>query len=96
MALLCHFLADRGVAYEASRRFVTLSADDAVDLVVDLQIWAFHHDLPDDDRHSDSLAATQRRVGTAVLDAIETATGVKPPTVTPTPAVGEFEGEAVR
>ncbi|MGH1504915.1 MAG: hypothetical protein ACRBI6_15270 [Acidimicrobiales bacterium] len=96
VALLCHFLSDRGVAYETSRRFVTLSADAAVDLVGDLEIWAFHHDLPDDDRHSDSLAATQRRVGSAVLQAIETATGVTPLPVSSSPTVGEFEGEAVR
>ncbi len=99
VALLCHFLADRGVAFEASRRFVTVAADDAVRLVPHLEIWAFHHDLPDDDRHSDSLAATQRRVGTVVLDAIETATGVTrttPSTVRPNAPVAEFEGEAAR
>lgn len=75
VALLCYFLSFHGVTYEASRRFVSVPADDAVALVPEIEIWAFDHDLPDDDRHSDSLAATQRRLGGVVLDAIEATTG---------------------
>lgn len=70
VALLCHFLTEKEVDFEQSRRFVSVRAEHASQLETAVEAWAFSQDLPDDDRHTDSLASTLREIGHAVLSAI--------------------------
>lgn len=69
-ALLKHFLTDHAFAFEESRRFISIPADEATRLAAAIEIWAFHPELPDDDRHVDTLAAILRDLGHQVLNAI--------------------------
>lgn len=70
VALLTHFLNEREIPFESSRRFVSVRAEHANKLERAVEAWAFTQDLPEDDRQYDSLAATLRDIGHAVLGAI--------------------------
>ncbi len=73
VALLRHFLTEHGFQHEESKRFVSVRGADAERLLLAIDIWAFDQDLPDDERHLDSLAATLREIGHAVLNAVQSA-----------------------
>ncbi len=70
VALFTNFLTERDITYEESRRFVSIPSSHADDLAQAIDAWAFVHDLPDDDRHHDSLASTLREIGNTVVAAI--------------------------
>jgi hypothetical protein len=86
VALLRHFLTERQFAFEESRRFVSIRAEDAARLASAIELWAFHHDLPDDDRHLDTLQSTLREIGDAVLTALHVAHHSALPRVVAPPA----------
>lgn len=71
VALFRHFLIERGLQFEESRRFVSVLVADAEQIETAITPWAFQHDMPEDPRVHDSLAHTLRRIGTHVVDAIE-------------------------
>lgn len=70
VALLTNFLTERDIEFEQSRRFVSVPAHYSEQLEEAIEVWAFTQDLPEDDRHHDSLAATLRHIGNAVLNAV--------------------------
>ncbi len=70
VALLTHFLNEREIPFESSRRFMSVRSEYAEQLEQAVEAWAFTHDLPEDDRQLDSLAGTLRDIGHAVLGAI--------------------------
>ncbi|MEZ5375255.1 MAG: hypothetical protein R2733_02015 [Acidimicrobiales bacterium] len=73
-ALMRAFLADQGFAYEESRRFVSIRVSDAAAIESAITIWAYHHDLPEDHRHLDTLMSTLKEIGDATIAAIHAAT----------------------
>ena len=70
VALFTNFLTERGIDYEESRRFVSIPSADVDQLLGSIDAWAFVHDLPEDDRHHDSLASTLREIGNTVIAAV--------------------------
>ena len=76
VALLCHFLTEREIPHEESRRFVSVPTSHADELARAIEGWAFVHELPEDDRHHDSLAATLRDIGNTVLNALHGTRGL--------------------
>lgn len=76
VALLKHFLTEHGFGFEESRRFISVPAAESARLAHAIDVWAFHQDLPDDDRHIDTLSATLRDLGHRVMGAIYSRTAV--------------------
>lgn len=74
VALFTNFLTERGISFEESRRFVSIRTSDADELLGSIDAWAFVHDLPEDDRHHDSLASTLREIGNTVIAAVHGST----------------------
>jgi hypothetical protein len=72
-ALLRHFLFDNGFEFEESRRFFSVPQRHAGRLEQAIRVWAFRQDLPDDERHLDTLPSTLREIGQVTLDAIAAA-----------------------
>lgn len=72
-ALLRTFLRERGFEFDESRRFVSIRMADADAVEAAIRSWAYRQDLPDDDRHLDTLTATLNEVGDAALAAIRAA-----------------------
>jgi hypothetical protein len=70
VALLKHFLGENDFAFEESRRFISVFAEDAPRLSSCIEIWAFHPEPLNDDRHLDSLAGTLRELGHRVLNSV--------------------------
>ncbi len=69
-ALLRHFLLDNDFEFEESRRFFSLPQRQAARLEQAMLVWAFRQDLPEDERHLDTLPSTLRAIGQATLDGI--------------------------
>lgn len=83
-ALLRHFLLEHDFEFEESRRFISVQAEESRRLAETVNLWAFHQDLPDDDRHIDTLSATLREIGDCVLSAVHVAhNSILPRTVAP-------------
>ncbi len=76
VALLKHFLTENQFGFEESRRFISVPASEAERLAKAIEIWAFHQDLPDDDRHVDTLGRTLRDLGHRVMGAIYSRTSM--------------------
>lgn len=91
VALLAHFLAENDFEYEESRRFVSLRSDELERLEQSITVWAFTQEMPDDDRHHDSLATTLREIGHAVLNAIHGSANSALPRAVATGASSEAE-----
>ncbi len=73
-ALLRAFLADHRFEFEESRRFLSIRHRDAAAIESALSIWAYHHDLPEDHRHLDTLMSTLKEIGDVTIGAIRAAT----------------------
>ena len=82
-ALLRSFLTERHFTFEESRRFISVPASSATAIAQAISIWAFHQELPDDDRHLDTLSSTLRDIGTATLDALHRGAGTPYPRTIP-------------
>ena len=72
-ALLTHFLKENGFRFEQSRRFFSVPASEADRLAERVNLWAFHHEMPEDTRVVSSLDATLTALGEVVLLAIAAA-----------------------
>ncbi len=70
IALLTAFLADQGMEFEQSRRFISIPSKYAEDLVERINLWGIKNGLLNDERHADSLRNAQREIATAVMSAI--------------------------
>ncbi len=73
-ALLRAFLAHRGFEFEESRRFLSFRVVDAAAIESAMLIWAYHHDLPEDPRHLDTLMSTLEAIGDETIAAIHAIT----------------------
>jgi hypothetical protein len=87
VALLRHFLTEHGFEFEESHRFVSVRGEHAERLAQEIDLWAFHHDLPNDDRHLDTLQSTLREIGDAVMSAVYLAHDSALPRTTAPPAL---------
>ena len=69
LALLSRFLLLHEFAFHESPRLLSVPADEAKRLADTIAPWAYEQDLPDDDRHVETLASTQREIGDTVITA---------------------------
>jgi hypothetical protein len=85
-ALLANFLNANDFPFQQSHRFFSVPGLEAARLEERVDLWAFHHEMPPDDRVDSSLDGTLRRLGEIVLLAIAAAkANVAPDTL---PAAG--------
>ncbi|MBT8240114.1 MAG: hypothetical protein KJN63_02685 [Acidimicrobiia bacterium] len=72
-ALLSQFLQANNFPFQQSARFFSVPGSEAERLEERVDLWAFHHEMPPDDRVEDSLDGTLRRLGEVVMLAIAAA-----------------------
>ncbi len=69
-ALFKHFLNERGFAFTETPNHIAVRSSDAEKIAEAVHDWAFHPDMPDDERASDTLNALLRHIGSIVLDGL--------------------------
>lgn len=69
LALLSRFFVLHEFEYHESARFLSVPADEASRLADTIAPWAYEQDLPEDDRHVETLASVQREIGDTVIAA---------------------------
>lgn len=67
VALFSQFLASQGVAFEHSRRFISMPSTEIETMMTALATWAFPPQSDDDLRSPESLNATLREIGNTVM-----------------------------
>jgi hypothetical protein len=72
-ALLVQFLNSNSFPFQQSHRFFSVPSHEAERLEERVDLWAFHHEMPPDDRIESSLDGALRRLGEIVLLAIAAA-----------------------
>jgi hypothetical protein len=72
VALLRTFLGLHGFRFTESARSLAVPVAEGHRLAEVISLWAFNNDMPDDDRHVDTLAATVREIGMTVIAAVAT------------------------
>ena len=72
-ALLSQYLKSTHFPSQQSHRFFSVPALEADRLEQRVDLWAFHHEMPTDDRVENSLDGTLRELGEIVLLAIAAA-----------------------
>ncbi|MFW2381571.1 MAG: hypothetical protein ACN4GZ_07420 [Acidimicrobiales bacterium] len=72
-ALLVQFLKTNRFPFQQSHRFFSVPSLEAERLEQRVDLWAFHHEMPPDERVEASLDGTLRRLGEIVLLAVAAA-----------------------
>ncbi len=72
-ALLTQFLNENHFSFEQSRRFFSVPVSEADRLEGRVDLWAFRHEMPPDERVEHSLDGKLRELGEIVLLAIAAA-----------------------
>ncbi len=93
-ALLTHFLKENRFQFEQSRRFFSVPVAEADRMQERVDLWAFHHEMPPDDRVDHSLDGALRQLGEIVLLAIAAARADVAPNVLPASGIDLTRNQA--
>ena len=69
LALLSRFFVLHEFEYHETSRLLLVPTSEAKRLADTIAPWAYEPDLPEDDRHVETLASTQREIGDTVIAA---------------------------